>query len=93
MAQIVVMQQQLPTAVPQFEFRVHEGCCFRSPRALVVYQANGATVTDKTKLVTKDQLLTWGTVGKAISKSGDLDTVPSHPAIPQAQANAPFFHG
>ena len=50
-------------------------------------------ITDKTQLVTKDQLLTWGKVGKVISKSGVLDTVPSHPAIPQAplaQAKAPF---
>ena len=45
MAQIVAMQQRLPTTVPLFEFRVHEGCCFRSPRALAVYQANCATIT------------------------------------------------
>ena len=42
-----------------FLFRLHEGCCFRSPAALLVYQRNGATVTAGTNVVEPKQLYDW----------------------------------
>ena len=48
----------LPEA-PVLDFRLHEGCCFREPRALLVYQRNGASVTVGARAVSEEQLRSW----------------------------------
>ena len=48
----------LPPA-PVFDFRLHPGCCFREPRALLIYQRNGASITVDSREVGEEQLRSW----------------------------------
>ena len=70
---------QPPTTT--LDFRLHDGCCFRSARALLVYQAHGAVITDSkkesTKRILKEETLRQLAAGEAAQPGSGSAFFPS----------------
>ena len=80
--------------VAAFDFRLHSGCCFRSPRALMVYQRNGASISLGERVMTIAQLRDWAVRGgdnPLLSSDPSGDAAKPFPSMPRQQvAHAPM---
>ena len=85
MAQLLVAAERLSgynlPENPVFDFRIHGGCCFREPRALLVYHRNGATVTVGGRVVGEPQLRLWIQKTAEARRSSTSDTPATVPKL------------
>jgi len=74
----------------RFAFRIHQGLCFRSPHALLLYQRNGAVISmeEGQHLVERSQLELWSREQEQSEPPNEIALNPSGTVGPQLAGRA-----